>query len=73
MGLLQNYNLNYSGGSDKNHYYVSFGYQQHQGLIKTSDYKRFTLQEKSDAQVLKWLRFDHALTFSHDIKSGGAY
>lgn len=73
MGLLQNYNLNYSGGNETSHYYVSLGYQEHSGLIKTTDYKRFTLQEKSDAQVLKWLRFDHALTFSHDIKSGGSY
>lgn len=73
MGLLQNYNLNYSGGSDKAHYYVSLGYQNHSGIIKTSDYQRFTLQSKSDAQVLKWLRFDHALTFSHDIKNSGSY
>lgn len=73
MGLLQNYNMNYSGGTDKSHYYLSLGYQEHKGLIKTSEYQRFTLQEKSDAQVLKWLRFDHALTFSHDIKNSGSY
>lgn len=73
MGMLQNYNLNYSGGSDKGHYYVSFGYQKHEGLIKTTDYQRFTLQSKSDAQVLKWLRFDHTLTFEHDIKDAGDY
>ncbi len=73
MGLLQNYNLNYSGGSDNSHYYVSLGYQEHKGLIKTTDYQRFTLQEKSDAQVLKWLKFEHALTFSHDIKESGSY
>ena len=73
MGLLQNYNLNYSGGSDKGHYYVSFGYQKHEGLIKTTDYQRFTLQTKTDAQVLKWLRFDQTLTFEHDIKDAGSY
>lgn len=68
-GVMQNYNLNYSGGNDNAHYYVSFGYQNHKGIVNTTDYQRFTLQSKSDAQVLKWLRFDHTLTFSHDIKT----
>ena len=72
-GVMQNYNLNYSGGNDNAHYYVSFGYQNHKGIVNTTDYQRFTLQSKSDAQVLKWLRFDHTLTFSHDIKNSGSY
>lgn len=73
MGLMQNYTVNYSGGSDNAHYYVSLGYQNQKGIVETTGYQRFTLQENSDAQVLKWLKFTHALTFSTDIKNNGSY
>ena len=73
MGLLQNYTLNYSGGNDKAHYYVSVGYQNQSGIVKTTDYQRFTLQENSDAQPRKWLKFTHSLMFSADVKQAGSY
>lgn len=73
MGLLQNYQLAYSGGSDKGHYYLSVGYQKNDGIVKTTDYQRFTLQENSDVVATKWLHFTHSLLFSADTKKSGEY
>jgi len=72
-GLLQNYTLSWSGGTDRNRYYISGGFQHQKGIVKTVGYKRFTLQANNDNQVLDWLKFTSNITFSTDIKNSGSY
>lgn len=72
-GFMQNYTASYSGGSDKAHYYVSGGFLDQSGIVRTVGYRRFTFQNNNDAQVLKWLRFTNNITFSTDSKKSGAY
>ncbi len=69
----QNYSLSYSGGTKKTTYYVSGAYYDQQGIIKTTDYKRLTLQFNSDTEIYKWLKFGNKLSLNHDIKSQGEY
>ena len=69
----QTYSANYSGGTQKSRYYVSGTYYDQQGIIKTTDYKRFTLQFNSDVELYKWLKLGHNLSLNHDIKSQGEY
>ncbi|MGM9736000.1 MAG: SusC/RagA family TonB-linked outer membrane protein [Candidatus Cryptobacteroides sp.] len=72
-GIVQNYTVSYSGGNDKAHYYVSGGFYDQSGIVKNVDYKRFTFQSNSDAQVFKWLKFTNNITFSADNKTSGEY
>lgn len=72
-GYMQQYTLSYSGGSDKAHYYVSGGYLTQTGIVRSVDYRRFTFQENSDAQVLDWLKFSNNITVSADRKKQGSY
>ena len=72
-GFMQNYTVSYSGGNEKAHYYVSGGFSDQRGTVKTIGYQRFTFQNNNDAQVLKWLKFTNNITFSTDIKTGGYY
>lgn len=72
-GMLQNYTVSYSGGNEKSHYYVSGGFLDQSGIVKSVNYRRFTFQTNSDAQVLKWLKFSNNITFSTDVKSAGSY
>ena len=72
-GYLQNYTLSYSGGSDKVHYYVSGGFLNQTGTVRSVSYRRYTFQANSDAQVLKWLKFSNNLTVSADLKEQGSY
>ncbi|MBQ6723587.1 MAG: TonB-dependent receptor [Paludibacteraceae bacterium] len=69
----QNYSLSYSGGTKKSNFYVSGAYYDQKGIIKTTAYKRLTLQFNHDTQLFDWLKFGHKLSLNHDIKSGGAY
>ena len=72
-GYMQNYTVSYSGGNEKAHYYVSGGLLDQSGIVKSVDYRRFTFQENSDAQVLDWLKFSNNITVSVDKKSQGSY
>lgn len=72
-GVMQNYTVSYSGGNEKSHYYVSGGFLDQSGIVKSVNYCRFTFQSNSDAQVLKWLKFSNNITFSADTKKSGSY
>ncbi len=72
-GVMQNYTVSYSGGNEKSHYYVSGGFLDQSGIVKSVNYRRFTFQSNSDAQVLKWLKFSNNITFSADTKKACSY
>jgi TonB-linked SusC/RagA family outer membrane protein len=65
---IQKYTLSYSGGSDKYNYYVSASVQDQQGIVVTTDYKRYTLQFNNEAHVVSWLKFGNNLTLTADDK-----
>ena len=69
----QNYSLSYSGGNQKSNFYVSGAFYDQKGIIKTTAYRRITLQFNHDTQILNWLKFGHKLSLNHDVKSGGEY
>ena len=70
---LQYYGLSYSGGNEKNRYYVSGSYTDHDGIIRSVGYKKMTFQVNLDNEVKKWLRFSTKITFSYYDKTNGDY
>ncbi|MGM9843228.1 MAG: SusC/RagA family TonB-linked outer membrane protein, partial [Muribaculaceae bacterium] len=72
-GVMQNYNVSYSGGSEKSHYYFSAGMLDQTGIVEHVRYRRFTFQSNNDAQVKNWLKISNNLLFSADDKSSGSY
>lgn len=46
--LLQNYNLSIKGGGKYSTYYNSVGYTDQEGVMRGTDYQRYTLQSKQD-------------------------
>lgn len=70
---LQMYSLSYSGGNDKNTYYVSGSYTDHDGIVRTVGYKKATMQINLDNKVKNWLKFSTAVTLSYDNKTNGDY
>lgn len=69
----QNYSLNYSGGSDKTNYYVSASYFNQEGIVRTTQYERYTVQFNMDTQLNPWLKMGNKLSLNHDIKQKGEY
>ena len=72
-GTTQNYSLNYSGGSEKTNFYVSGAYYNQTGIIRTTQYQRYTVQFNMDTDLFKWLRLGNKLSLNHDIKDKGDY
>lgn len=71
--LSQIYSLSYSGGGDKNNYYVSGSYSDIDGIVKSVGYKRLTLQLNGTHKVKPWIEFGHNISFSYDKKTSGTY
>ncbi len=64
-GLTQDYNLSYSGGSDKITYFVSGGYFDQKGTSPTSRYTRYSGKTTVDAKMNKWLKGGGNILFSY--------
>jgi TonB-dependent starch-binding outer membrane protein SusC len=78
-GLLQNYQLSVSGGTDEITYYLSGTYYDQQGVVINSDYQRYSFTSNVKAQVLDWLSVGaniHARSVNRDgvrSQTGGYY
>lgn len=54
-GILQSYNLSISKGSDKGSSYFSVGYLDNEGLVKNTDFSRFSARMNSDYKLFNGL------------------
>ncbi|MCC8071209.1 MAG: SusC/RagA family TonB-linked outer membrane protein [Bacteroidales bacterium] len=68
-GLRQEYNLSLSGGSETTQIYASFGYLKDEGIVKASDFERFSGRLRASYQAKKWLYFGANAAFSHTINN----
>lgn len=53
---IQTHELSFSGGSEKMQYLLSGSIYNQEGIIKGTDYKRFSLRSNINSQVKKWLK-----------------
>lgn len=56
IGLVQDYNISVSGGSDKIKSYISLGLYDESGAIKGFDLTKYNFRFNVDYQVNKWLK-----------------
>jgi len=62
---VQNYQISANTGNDKMKFYLSGGYFNQQGVIRTSEFQRFNLRSNIDAQLTDKLTIGTSLTGSH--------
>lgn len=53
--VSQDYNLSFSGGSDRGHYYASMGYNRSEGNAANNWYRRLNLTFNADYKIKPWL------------------
>lgn len=56
LGDRKEYNMTYSGGSDKTDFYTSFNYLNEKGFVIQSDIERFTGRLNVNTQATRWLK-----------------
>ena len=64
QGFFQNHNVSMSGGSDKINYFLSAGYLTDEGIIRTNDFKRFTLRNNNEYKISKAFKISTLLSYS---------
>ncbi len=64
-GLRQEYNVSISGGTDRIKYYAAASYLGDEGIIKASDFNRFSTRATVDYQAKKWLKIGTNLAYIH--------
>lgn len=64
--LLQSYDLQVSGATDKIRYYVSGNYYNQDGIAIDSHFKRYNMRANVEAQAKKWLKLGTNLMFTHE-------
>jgi TonB-linked SusC/RagA family outer membrane protein len=69
-GLRQDYNLSLSGGNDNSSYFASVAYLNEEGMVKWSDYQRFTARIGAEGKVNKWLKMDATLSGARSDQNG---
>mgnify|MGYP006283617883 CR=1 FL=1 len=61
-GLRQNYDISLSGGSERFKGRLSANYYNRQGIIRKTEYERFTFQSNSSVKATDFLSFETSLT-----------
>jgi TonB-linked SusC/RagA family outer membrane protein len=56
-------NLSVSGGTDKTKYYASASYFFNQGIIKNTDFERYSFRVNIDQTLNKWISFNMGLNY----------
>nr|WP_229599596.1 TonB-dependent receptor [Runella rosea] len=72
---LQRHALGFSGGGENSRFYIGFGAQNQQGILKGNDFTRYTFRANSEFNVLKNVRIGQNLQFTYRSilgQSGGA-
>jgi TonB-linked SusC/RagA family outer membrane protein len=70
-------NISFSGGSEKTQYYASFGYLNNDGIIKNTNFKKYTGRLNLDQSLTDWMKISTSLAFnyskSQDMPNGNNF
>ncbi|OUJ70397.1 SusC/RagA family TonB-linked outer membrane protein [Hymenobacter crusticola] len=70
-GLITNYSLSASGGTEQNRYLISGNYFQQDGIVKQSGLKKYVVRLNDDATLTKFLKAGVSATFTNANQTGG--
>jgi TonB-linked SusC/RagA family outer membrane protein len=69
-GLITNYSLSASGGTEQNRYLVSGSYFQQNGIIQNSGFKKFVIRVNDDVVLTKRIKAGVSATFTNNNQTG---
>ena len=71
-GIIQEYDLSISGGGKNSTYAFSANYLDEEGILKWTEFKRYTMRMNSDAKFADWLKVGESLQVVY-IDENGAF
>lgn len=70
-GVTTEHTVSGSGGTEKNHSYVSFGWLSNEGTTKGQDYNRYTAKVSNDLKLTDWLSLGGTINATYSIQNYG--
>lgn len=71
-GYYQEYNIDFSGGSDKSNYLIALGYRNNKPISIGSESNTITLRAKNQFNIRKWLKIGSNLGFVYRSDNGAS-
>lgn len=68
--IIQNYDVSYSGSSNRTNYYISGSYTSEEGIIVNDQWDRFTFNSKVDGKITDWMSVGLNVNYSYQDYSG---
>jgi TonB-linked SusC/RagA family outer membrane protein len=65
--MRQEYNLSFSGGTEKQTYFLSFNYLSDEGVVSGSGYERLSGRFKGSQQVKEWLKVGANVNYNNIV------
>jgi TonB-linked SusC/RagA family outer membrane protein len=69
-GVIQEYDLSVSGGSEKSTYSLSSNYLNEEGFLVYTDFKRYNFRVNADTKFGNWLKVGESLQVSYINQTG---
>jgi TonB-linked SusC/RagA family outer membrane protein len=69
-GVMNEYNLSLSGGSERGTYAFTIGYYNETGVVKYTGYNRYSLRSNSEAKITNWLTLGQSLGLTYGVGKG---
>lgn len=70
QGFKQNHNLVFSGGTEKNKYYTSLGYGNENGIVKGSDFEKYSFLTRLDNKISDIFSIQSSVTAARTEQNG---
>ncbi|WP_346854806.1 TonB-dependent receptor [uncultured Draconibacterium sp.] len=69
-GIIQEYDLSIAGGGTNSTYAFSANYLDEEGILKWTDFKRYTMRMNSDAKFNNWLKVGESIQVVYIDENG---
>jgi TonB-linked SusC/RagA family outer membrane protein len=72
----QNHSISFSGATEETNYYLSFGYTDEEGLVESSNYKRYSGRINAEHNINNWLKIGTNTSFTKsndDLVDGSVF
>ena len=71
--LIQEHNISTTGGTERSTYAFSLGYMDQKGILKYTNFKRYTARANGDLQITNWLKIGQSVGLSTINRTGADY
>lgn len=69
-GIVQNYQVGISDGTERLRYHLSAGYQRDKGVLRSAFFERYNVRLNIENDITKWMTIGANVTYSDNISNG---